>query len=131
MGIVGAERLVAYKLHLAKTDKVLTGKDVLDGSMTANNFLTLWSNPVDIKASLLSGTCDNVFDELKGRPTVSFTDSEAENFTKFLEVIPRDLAYPLLKRLLKEGFQVFNEYIRNPAYESRLVHISKEAKGIK
>ena len=75
IGIIGAERLVAYKLHLAKKDKVLTGRDVLDGSASANQFLTLWSNPIDIKASLLSGTCDNVFDELKGRPTVSFTDS--------------------------------------------------------
>lgn len=130
MGIVGAERLVAYKLHLQKKDKPLTGLDVLSGSSSSLAFIQEWANPIDIKSSLLSTTSDNLFDELKGR-TVALNDVEGENLTKFLEVIPRDLAYPLLKKFIKESSATFSTYIKNPVYEGRLVTIGKEAKGLK
>ena len=126
-GIIGAERLVAYKLHLTKTDKPLTGAEVLSGQKM--DLVKSWSNAIDIKSSLLSITCDNVFDLYK---TLSATTDEQNEFlTSFVEIVPKDVSYPLLKRLFKADLPVFQTYIQIPKYESRIRAIVKEAKGMK
>lgn len=125
IGIIGAERLIAYKLHLTKTDKALTGEEVLSGKNT--KLLKKWSNPMDIKSSLLSTTCDNVFDHIKDKVDIVLD----KTFLEFLEILPKDLSYALLKRLLKEDLQVFSNFIKEPAYEKKLVVLCKEAKGLK
>lgn len=127
-GIIGIERTVAYKLHLQKTDIPVSAEGVLSG--TGLDLVTKWSNPEDTKASLLSATCDNVFDAMK-EPLFAMSTANSENLLKFLEVIPKDLAYPLMKKLLKADLEAFKTFIQNPAYEARLTVVAKEAKGLK
>lgn len=131
LGIIGAERLVAYKAHLKSADKALTAHQVLSGDPVSFKSLTTWSNPIDIKSSLLSTTSDNVLDALKAKGANSLTEVEGQNLTSFIEVLPRDVAYSFLKRALKESYQCFMDYIRHPEYESRLAVVAKEAKGAK
>lgn len=126
-GIIGIERLVAYKLHLTKVDKPLSGEQVLNGE--GFEHITTWSNPSDIKASLLGGTCDNVFEWLQ-TPVVQQYNLGL-TFLRFLEIIPRDMSYPLMKRLLKADNKAFRTFMVDPAFEPTLVAITKEAKGIK
>lgn len=128
-GIIGVERTVAYKLHLQNKEKTLTGEEVFNGSRVS--LVEQWSNPLDIKASMLSGTCDNVFATImdKAKTTEMFTESEGDNFMKFLEVLPRDISYPLLKKLMKEETKIFKNFLRNIKYEDRLITIANDAKG--
>lgn len=126
-GIIGIERSVAYKLHLQNTVKPLDADQVFDGS--GMSVITEWSNPSNIKSSLLSKTCDNVFEALKLEP--SLMTCGYDNLMTFLETLPRDMSYPMLKRLVKEGPQTFKTFIKDDKYEGRLVAITKEAKGLK
>jgi hypothetical protein len=129
-GVIGVERLVAYKLSLQNQDRPLTAEQVFSGSKT--EVLKKWSNPLDIKSSLLSITCDNVFDTVVKSNTAgeSFPKDFANNFMDFLEILPREVAYTLLKRLLKAELKNFKAFISDKAYEARLTAIAKAAKGI-
>ena len=131
MGIIGAERVVTYKLHLQKTDSPLTGEQVFTGQH--KGLLTKWSQLNDVKSSLLSITCDNVFDILQhnAKNGVLLTDSNYLNFMEFLEVVPREVSYPLLRRLMKEDNKIFRAFCRDKRYEERLVKVAEEAKGLK
>lgn len=130
MGIIGLERTVAYNLHLTKTDKPLTGEDVLMGRH--KDKVVKWSNPIDIKSSLLSITCDNVsetFDALD--KAGNGLGKNSDNFMKFLKVLPKEVSYPLLKKLLRSENKAFRAFITDTRYEGAVVEIAKEAKGMK
>jgi len=131
VGIIGAERLVTYKLHLQKTDRPLTGEQVVSGAHKA--LVVTWSNPIDIKSSMLSITCDNVYDMLIDREKFGtvLNDGELDNFMEFLQTVPKETAYPLLKKLLKSENKLFRSFISNPKYEDAVVLIAKAAKGVK
>jgi MoxR-like ATPase len=132
LGIIGAERLVAYKLHLQKTDKPLTGDQVLSGAH--KELVAKWSNPIDIKSSLLSITCDNIFDMFEKSAkagNITFSDQDLNNFMDFLQVVPREVSYPLLKKLLQADNKLFKAFITDARYEDKIVVIAKDAKGIK
>lgn len=128
-GIIGVERTIAYEQHVANSDKILTGEEVLEG--TKSNLLEQWSNPKDIKASMLAGTCDNILDKIveMSNTVEQFTLSEGDNLLKFLEVLPRDISYQLFVKLLKKDVVLFKNFARNDRYEKRLIEIAKEAKG--
>jgi hypothetical protein len=127
LGIIGAERLVAYKLHLQTADKPLTGEQVFSGAH--KELVVKWSNPIDIKSSLLSITCDNVFGVFEKAGDLS--SEYLDNFMEFLQVIPREVSYPLLKKLLKSENKAFRTFIADKRYEDKVVAIAKDAKGIK
>lgn len=127
VGIIGIERLVAYKQHLTKSDHPLTSHEVLAGKKL--DVIQKWSDPKDIKSSLLSKTCDNVFSEFVKLATLA--DIEANNFMVFVETIPKDLAYALLKNLLTSAPPVFMSFIRNDLYKTRLEVLAEEATGRK
>jgi MoxR-like ATPase len=125
VGIIGAERLVAYKLHLKSKDKALTYEQVMEGSGLM--LLKEWSNPSDIKASLLSVTCDNIFTSMKANASEVLAADQSENFMQFLEILPKDSAYPLLVRLFKEDIKIFSAHVKNPVFEERLTQICLDA----
>lgn len=133
VGIIGAERLVTYKLHLQKTDRPLSGEQVLSG----DKFSTLkeWSNPKDIKSSLLSITAGNVFTVVQERDKKdgggALAAKEQKAFMEFLEVVPKEVSYPLLKKLLSAENKIFKAFCTDKKYESRIIVIAKEAQGTK
>lgn len=131
IGIIGAERLVTYKLHLQKTDKPLTGEEVLSG--TNYHVLSDWSNPKDVKSSVLSLTCDNVIEYIKERDAINenFKDHQLDNFMKFLEIIPKECSYPLLKKLLSLNSKIFKTFSQDKKYEKSIITLVKKAKGMK
>ena len=129
-GIIGAERLVAYKLHLTKTEKPLSASQVLSGEHLET--VRQWSNPLDVKSSLLSITCDNVYDYfliLDGKKQ-DLTETESEVLINFLEALPKDICYALFSKMIKQSGPVFKTFTKSK-YEPRLVAIVKEAKGLK
>lgn len=123
-GIIGIERVVAYEAHLKSQDMPLTALEVFNGAKL--DVVKKWSDPKDIKASLLSKTCDNVYETFG-----TITNSCLENLMVFLETIPKDLSYPLLKKLLNDRKPIFLDFIKSDLYKERLTAIAKEAKGIK
>lgn len=125
MGIIGTERLVAYKLHLTKTDKPLTAEQVFDGSQL--DLVRKWSNPIDIKASLLSITCENVLEGYK--VLTKSTAAQDKNFMEFLEALPLEYSYPLLKRFTGFESKVFKALSTQPEYKVRIIAIIKDARG--
>ena len=130
-GTIGLERVVAYQAHLQNSDKLLTGEEVLTGARL--DTIKKWSNPVDIKSSMLSGTCDNVVAYLtdKVKATTTLTDDEGENLTVFAETLPRDVSYPMFMKLVHAETKWFRAYNENPKFKQRLLSIVKEAKGKK
>lgn len=134
-GIIGMERCMAYKLHLTQVAKPLTGAQVLSGE--GLDIVKEWSNPIDIKSSYLSITCDNLFDTIKTGGTLTnsvspaFTEAEGANLLKFLETLPRELSYTLMMRFMKSDLPQWKDFVKKPEYQEPLVAISKEARGIK
>lgn len=127
VGIIGIERLVAYKHHLTRTDSPLCGLEVLNGVKI--ELVKKWSNASDVKSSLLSKTCDNVYAEILKVKELEVT--HAANFMDFIEVLPKDVAYSLLRNLLTSSAPSFMSFIRNDLYKDRLEKIANEAKGNK
>lgn len=125
VGIIGIERLVAYKKHLASDVKPLKGEAILAGNFKV---VSEWSNATDLKVSLLSSTCDNLFETLQNVATL--TDDQAENVVKFLEILPKDVSYPMLQRLFKADNKPFHKLCENMSLQDRLIVLVDEAKGI-
>lgn len=132
IGIIGAERVVTYNLHLQRTDSPCTGEQVLSGSHKA--LISQWSKLSDVKSSLLSITCDNLFDTFENgskNPDFTLTQNQSDNFMEFLEILPKEVAYSLLKRLMKSSNRLFSVFTKDTRYEARVVQVAKDAKGIK
>lgn len=125
VGIIGIERVVAYKLHLKQSEIPLTLEQVLSGTTLPQ--IIKWANPEDIKVSMLSKTCNNVFDGLKDLKFIPNQDA----FAAFLEALPKDMAYPLFSKLMTSKNEAFRHLYTDPKYSPRLAVIIKEAKGIK
>lgn len=122
MGIIGAERLVSYKLHLTKMDKPLTAEEVMAGMKL--ELVKEWSNPKDVKASFISTTTQNVYDMFKTLDKLS--DESKDNFMQFLSIVPKECSYKLLKDLLLLDNTVFKDFINNPKYETKLIDMVRE-----
>lgn len=127
-GIIGIERLVAYQLFLQKTETPVSGKDVLKGERLED--IRVWSNPKDIKTSLLNGTTTSVTELLVKRKSKALTETEADNLLEFIEILPKDIGYPFLKNLKNKEVETFLEMIKLPKYHDKLLSLVKEAKGL-
>lgn len=122
IGIIGAERLVAYKAHLGSAEKPLTGKEVLSGKHLDK--VTKWSSPVDIKASLVGSTCDNLMATMEelDKKSKTFTDVQGAALVDFFETIPKDMAYSFFLKLVQKNLSNFLA-LQTSKYESRLLKI--------
>jgi hypothetical protein len=131
-GIIGVERLVAYKLHLKSNDRPLKGMEVLNG--VGLDKVALWSNPKDIKSSLISKTCGSVIKTLveifKNNDKV-LPPAQKENLVVFLETLPKESAYAFFRDSMNKGSELFLEVASDPKYEGRLTSIAKTAKGVR
>lgn len=130
-GIIGTERLVAYKLHLQNSDKPISGDDVLLGKNM--DLIKKWSNPIDIKSSLLNITSDNVYETIELRiknKEKALNKKEQQKLFEFLELLPKEVFYPLMKRLFKTESKIFESFVSNPKYEEALTSLVKGAVGV-
>lgn len=125
-GIVGLERVVAYKQFLQKTETPLTGEDVLyNGNLTP---IKLWSNPTDVKSSLLSITCDNVLEVLKNTKGDTFDPVLAENLVVFAEAMPLEVSYTFLRKVTEQFLPAFSTILKpESAYHVRIKKIVENA----
>jgi len=126
LGIIGAERLVAYEQHLSRMEKPLTGKEVLDGQHFDR--LRAWATPGDTKASLLVSTCDSVLQEMV-ELTVDLTDSQGDNLMAFIQLLPKDNAFVFIQNLIEKRSKAFAKFSMNPRYQDALVQTVQIAKG--
>lgn len=128
-GIIGTERLVAYKLHLLNSDKPFTGEQVLKGE--GIKIVQKWSESSNVKSSLITGTCDNLIDYLKAIDAgkKSLDDSESKNLIKFLETIPKEIFYATCMKMLKLEVQSFREVQKNPKYKTKMENLARESLG--
>lgn len=128
-GIFGLERTVAYLQYEKESDKPLTGGDILLGKGVKQ--FTKWSDSTGAQASLLNITADNVFDAVvkidAGGKTLS--SDEKKNFMAFLTVVPKDISYPLIKKLVDSRNKAFQEFYLEPAYEGPVLDIVLVAKS--
>lgn len=124
-GIIGTERLVAYKAHLQVSDKPLTGEEVLSGR--GLDKVSKWSNPKDIKSSLLANTSDNVTQTIVGK---GISEGQDIHLVAFLLELPKELCYSLMKKLIETDNADYKKFLRDERFSSVLVPILKEAKGL-
>jgi hypothetical protein len=132
-GIIGIERLVSYKHHITTTDAPLTGEQVLEGEKSSQDLAAKWSDPKDIKSSMLSITCDNVFDTLQEYEKKKTTPTEAQldNFMQFLQTLPKEVFYTLSLKLMKAENKIYIPGMAaNPRYSGALEVLARDAKGI-
>lgn len=131
-GVIGIERLVAYKQYLQSAEKPLTGEQVLSGKHLA--LVKRWSDPTNIKAALLNTTCDNLFSHLVALPAVDPREMEslpaAAALVEFLETLPIEVAYPFVVKCFYKELRWFSNLFKT-AFEPRLHEIVREAKGKK
>lgn len=130
-GVLGIETAVAYNLHLRKSDKALTGEEVLKGVGIDN--LKVWSQAGDIKSSILSLSCDNVFEEvmkINSQQDALLTEEQSENLFNFINLVPKDLVYVLIQKFINKDCLLFKTFSQNPKYKMSLIEIVKTAKGM-
>lgn len=133
-GIIGIERTVAFQEHLKKTEKPLSGEEILAGSERLPDMLKVG----DIKSSMISISCDNLIDLIKLKENEAdeskrenvFSEDDIKNIGKFLLEIPKENAYIFLCKAIKD----FNLISLRPLYKDKtfgpaLVEIKKAAKG--
>lgn len=141
VGIIGIERVVAYKTFLENQDRPFTAEEILTGKLEKMEKL---NKKGDVKSSLLSISCDNMRDYfLELDKTSAFlTESQKENLMKFIRSIPKDLAFVLIQSLLHKDSKSFREFamaekdengkiVKESKYESELCKISAAAIGKK
>lgn len=130
-GIIGLERTVAYQQFLKDADKPLTAEEVLTGKK--RNLLEKWGNPNDVVASLLNLTCDNVNDHVVKltETKTNLTKDEKNYLMDFLEMIPKDISFPLITKLVTARTDTAKDFYSDKDYESRLSALIMAARGKK
>lgn len=130
IGIIGAERLVAYKAHLKNHDKPIAGEAIFSGDLNAFKTVQKWSNPDDIKSSLLSNTNDNIAAFLKAQNDTVLTEKQIEHLVMYAELIPKDMAFVLLDKLYKDNAKCIKSFFSTDSVLSlRLAKVVKAARG--
>jgi len=129
-GIIGLERTIAYKQYLKEVDKPLTGDQILKHERP--DLIEKWSNPVNVEASFLNITCDNVKEvfEAKNVAKQILNSTEKSNFMWFLTTIPKDISFSLIKALVISSNETFKDFSIDPVYEKPLAELTLTAKGI-
>lgn len=127
-GIIGAERWVAYKQHLQKSDKPLTGKEVLSGEH--KDKIKAWSDPTNVKSSLLSITSDNLYETLCSFTNLNMDGVASGNLLEFLQIIPKEVVYPLFVKFMEKDVKIFIDFTEDKRYKKKVTDIVKAAKGI-
>lgn len=128
-GIIGLERTVAYQLHCKKQESALTSLQIFKGEGFER--LAAWSEPGDIKASLLNASSDNLVEAITAhdKAGTKLTEEEQENMVRFLETMPKDIAYVTMTKLI-----IVNYFLTIAAHgsklEPRVVKIARIAKGL-
>lgn len=129
-GIIGLSNYIAYEAYVKESDKVLTGEQVILGE--GKKLVTKWSNPENVQASFLNITCDNIKELFaqKEIAKIMLTDVEKENLHWFIEEVPKDISFKLIKELGSRGVagnEVFSNYYTSPAYEDKILDLYKIA----
>lgn len=126
-GIIGVERLEAYKAFLTQTEKPLAADEVFAGKRLHQ--VQAWSSSDNVKSSMISVSCDNVFDSITKHPEL-LTEQAFDNLLAYVKVIPKDMTYAFLRRLQLANVKAFQEgFIKNPKYVNDLVALVKDARG--
>ena len=132
-GVIGLERTVAYQQFLAHQDKPLTGEEVLAAKKT--KLIEKWSNPVDITASLLNLTCENLHNHLKALNIAKtlLTKEEKKNLMVFLEALPKDIAFSCIDKITKDRIdgqlnETWKDFFDDEkGYKSRIINLVRAA----
>lgn len=127
LGIIGAERLVSYKEYLKNTTHPLSAEDVVKG--VGFDKLSLWSNPNDIKASLINVTCDNVHSWILTQN--DFTTETINNLIKFFQTIPKDIMFAAISKLYTKSPKSFSILRKYREFEEKITVLLKVSKNIK
>jgi AAA domain (dynein-related subfamily) len=129
IGIIGLERTVAYQQFLKDSDKPLTAEEVLTGQK--RHLIEKWSNPKDISGSLLNLTCENVMEFVKNRSKneVLLPVDEKNHLMSFIELVPKDIAFPLIEKIVRLRTKLCLDFFSDPSYETRLQEIIRIARG--
>jgi AAA domain (dynein-related subfamily) len=128
-GIIGLERTVAYQQYLKESDKPLTGIEILCNSKWT--LVEKWCAPENVAASFLNLSCDNLIEEITKLNTLSqnLNKTEKSNLMTFLSTIPKDISFPLIKKLVQNGNSVFKDFYMDPLYEVQMQDLVKSARG--
>lgn len=128
-GILGLERTVAFLQYEKESDKPLSGRDVLEGKN--KKLISKWSDLTDAQASLLNITADNLIEVLNklGEGSKMLSAPEKKNFMFFLSTIPKDISYPVIKKLIDSRNVAFKNFYLDPLYESPVRDIVLVAKS--
>lgn len=120
-GIIGLERTVAYMNYLKEVESPLSGPDIFNKSRI--EILKTWCNENNIMASYLNLSCENLekhFADIEESNSM-LTETEKENLIEFLFLIPKDISYPVIRRLVDSRNKVFTNFYLSKDYEIRLV----------
>lgn len=142
-GIIGIPNTRAYIQHLTQIDKPLTAKEVLTGKK--QDVIKKWSDPTNIESSYLNLSCDNVKEHILALDVKEgvLTPAEKKNLMAFLELIPKDIMFPLMdfliknpvRRAVKDGEEVkryaIQDFHEDPVFKDRVYNLVKSALGDK
>jgi hypothetical protein len=131
LGIIGAERTVAYKQFMISSEKPLTGDEVLSGSKI--HAVKQWSKPENIMASFLNLTCDNLkvtLTKLDKEGKTLLSDQKRHLF-EFFMAAPKDVLFPLLKHLVDSRMPLFKNFYLDESYEMPMVELVQSVRGTK
>lgn len=128
-GIIGLERTVAYQQYLKESDKPLTGTEVLSKSKWS--LIEKWCASENVMASLLNLSCDNLVQEIAMLSTEKqvLNKTEKHNLMVFLSTVPKDISFPLIKKLVQDGNTTFKDFYTDSLYETQMQELVKAARG--
>ncbi len=130
-GIIGFVGTIAYMKHLKEQDIPLTGEQVL--SKISFNKIEKWSDSKDIKASLLNLTCENVETYLikLNESIKELTPIQKSNLMTFFHVVPKDMSFTIIDKLVSKKLNLFENFYLDPLYEQQMYELIIKAKGVK
>lgn len=128
-GIIGIERTIAYQTHLTQVDAPFSAEELFSMDKSTLDKLTSWSNPEDIKSSLISITCDNLYDHLvqSSKTNKELPKKSEDSLFTFLITIPKDMSHNIIKRLVEGRVFSFITFIGNEKYERELIKLLETA----
>jgi uncharacterized protein YktA (UPF0223 family) len=122
--LIGSEYALSFINSLEKEmDKPIRAEEILNDFDTVEKLVKKFANAKKSRTDLLRMTCDDLIRVAKQEDRVKFTKSQAANLLKFLKSIMADLAFSVVKELvkvdeLKEIFNTDNELF-NKLYSAR------------
>jgi hypothetical protein len=129
-GIIGIERLIAYKQHLSNSVNPLSADEILKGERMPD--LMSWCTTGSTKASLLNKSTDNLKAHLieMSKKGELLTEDQQKTLLNFFLTIPKESTFATLRNLMFQEHVTVDNFCNGPIAMKKLAALIRTVKGV-